>query len=43
MIEQFKKGNRDAAFTVATLKGVKDMTRGTQDISKAGYIIVLGG
>jgi hypothetical protein len=43
VIAKFQKGNRDAVFAVASLKGVKDMTRATQDISKAGYIIVLGG
>jgi hypothetical protein len=43
LIAGLKKGNRDAIFAVTSLKGVKDMTRGTHDISKAGYIIVLGG
>jgi len=43
LIAGLKKGDRQAIFNVTALKGVKDMSRGTHDISKAGYIIVLGG
>ena len=43
VIAKFKRGQREAAFSVTSLKGVKDMTKGTHDISAAGYIIVLGG
>jgi hypothetical protein len=43
LIAGLKKGDRQAIFNVTALKGVKDMTQGTHDISKAGYIIVLGG
>ncbi len=43
MIAKLKSGHRQAVFAVTSLKGVKDMTAGTHDISKAGYIIVLGG
>jgi hypothetical protein len=43
LIAGLKKGDRQAIFDVTALKGVKDMTQGTHDISKAGYIIVLGG
>jgi hypothetical protein len=43
LIAGLKKGDRQPIFNVTALRGVKDMTRGTNDISKAGYIIVLGG
>jgi hypothetical protein len=43
LITQLAKGNKQAVYQVTALKGVKDMTKGTQAISKAGYIIVLGG
>jgi hypothetical protein len=43
LIAGLKKGDRQAIFNVTALKGVKDMTQGTHEISKAGYIIVLGG
>jgi len=43
LIAQVDRGNKQAIFRVTALKGVKDMTKGTQAISKAGYIIVLGG
>ena len=43
VIARVKRGNPDAVREILTLKGVKDMTRASAAIAKAGYTIVLGG
>jgi hypothetical protein len=42
VIAKYKRGNRQAVFSVTDLPGVKEMQRASQAISKAGYVIVLG-
>jgi hypothetical protein len=42
VITKYKKGNKQAIYAVADLKGVKDMGRATVAISKAGYVITIG-
>jgi hypothetical protein len=39
VITRYKAGDKQAAFRVADLKGVKDMQKATAAISKAGYVI----
>jgi ABC-type phosphate/phosphonate transport system substrate-binding protein len=41
VIAQYKKGNKQAVFAVAQLKGVKDMSAATLAIQKAGFVITL--
>jgi hypothetical protein len=43
IVEVKKGGGAQATGAITTLKGVKDMQRASQAISRAGYIINLGG
>jgi hypothetical protein len=41
LIAKVRKGHLLAAYAITNLKGVKDMSRGTEEITKAGYVIAI--